>query len=296
MRKASEIEKIAEFLATGFRLFVATGFQYDPIADSDVVRRSAPRRQASARLLGAMRADRHAAPRGRAGGKQAGASGEPIVGIGADFNDKGAVVAQRHDLSRRFEFGGRQAAARVAEIGRAGRLVETALLLIELVGQRAQFGGESVFGSAHLADRIDRHQQPMADIRPIDEPGFDRRAVVKPGCEIVFVQAVGDKGAVDLAAAGGKAKRGFAACRVEPGSRRVNDAADDEIAIMIGETGHDAIAADQAPTLAKAGRLRVQTGAEFGRQCAHETPQSVISTMGMAGISPASKAARSTSR
>src|SRR4051794_39999200 len=75
------------------------------------------------------------------------------------------AVRARHRAGIRI--GGRRqvhAAARIAEIGRAGGAVEAALLLVEAMREAAQFGDEMPVGAADLAEGADIEEQTLGGV------------------------------------------------------------------------------------------------------------------------------------
>ena len=73
------------------------------------------------------------------------------------------------------------AAARIAEIGRAGRGVKAARLLGQAMRKPAQFGGEAAALAPHFAEHGFCQQHAQARLAPVDKIHLDIGRVIVPG-------------------------------------------------------------------------------------------------------------------
>ena len=169
VREAAEVDDVGEFRAAGGEALVAAGRDGERVADGDRPRRRAatgrarprrPRRDAPSPRrepgIGAARPDELAAREPAVGKAPRAAAARP------------SAPSVRDDRAGRAEGGVVEvdAAARVAEIGVAGRAVEPAALLVEAVHDAAQLGGEGAVGAADLADRRRRRAAAARPGRP----------------------------------------------------------------------------------------------------------------------------------
>ena len=127
------------------------------------------------------------------------------------------------------------AAAGVAEVGVAARLVEAALGLLQVVGEAAHLRGEGGAGAAHLAEGAGAHQHALRRVGPVDAPDLDAGVVVEAGGEIVLVEAVGLEGGGDLQVVDREAERVPDLAGREAGGGLEDGAVEGEVAVVVGE-------------------------------------------------------------
>jgi hypothetical protein len=161
------------------------------------------------------------------------------------------------------------AAARVAEIGRAGRAEHAPALLVEAMHEAADLGDERAVLAANLADRSGIEKNPLLDVRPVDEPGLEARIVEAAGGDVVLGEAGGDECARDFAAADRKAEFPAGLGGFEPGPRREDDAAEGEVAIVVGEARDRTVAAGELPAMAQRRDLAREVRGKALREGSH---------------------------
>ena len=134
----------------------------------------------------------------------------------------------------------------------------------------AHLRDEAAIRALDLADGADIEQYALLHVAPVHEPGLHARIVVEPRGDIVLGDAGGDERARDLAAADGEAEFDTCLRRFEAGTRRIGRAADDEIAVVIGEAEGGAVAPDEPPAMTERRRAVGQMGGEVWGDGAHE--------------------------
>ena len=109
----------------------------------------------------------------------------------------------------------------------------------------------------------------LLHVAPVHEPGLHARIVVEARGDVVLGDAGGDERARDLAAADGEAEFGARLRRFEAGARRKGRAAEDEIAVVIGEAEGAARRAGSASSNGRASSRRRSDGRRgLGGWCA----------------------------
>jgi hypothetical protein len=115
----------------------------------------------------------------------------------------------------------------------------------------AHLRAEMRLPARHLAEIAVAHQHALFRRLPVDTKDLDHGIVVESGGEVVLVQPIGPKRALDVETVHGKADRagdfraGEAAGRLEIGAVEV------QIAVVVGEAELHPIAARHAPARAK---------------------------------------------
>lgn len=265
MREAAEIRDVAEAVAAGGEALVAAGRDAHDVARGDRPRRALPQIEKPARAMGA---DLDREPGIGAHVEDEPPAGEMVGRVAGKPRrlDEERPVGARHGGARRRD---RERAARIPQIRVAGRAEDAPALLVEPVHQPAQFRDEGPVRAPHLADRRDVEQEAMLRRGPVDEMRLDARVVVEPRHEIRLRDPGRDERARHLPSPDREAELARRLRGLEPGAGTVGGALEGEVAVVVGEAEHGAVAPLEPPTARKRRRPAAEPGGEAGRYGAH---------------------------
>jgi len=133
----------------------------------------------------------------------------------------------------------------------------------------AHLGGEGRACATHLADRAGAHQDALVRVLPVDAPDLYARIVVKAGGEVVLVEAGGGERAFHLQVVDGEADGVLDLAGREAGGGGEGGGVEGEVAIVVGEAEHRAVAAGDAPAPGERGGAGVEVGLERGGEVFH---------------------------
>src|SRR4051794_23095127 len=156
MREAAEVDRIGEAVAAACEALVAARGDDERVARRDRLRPALPQLDQHAVERHAVRLHLDGKASVSAACKAELASGEPAVRESIEpggVKRRGAGECRDRTTAAKRRIGEIDGAARVAEIGRAGRGVEPPAGLIEPMSERAEFRRKRLALAAHLAER-----------------------------------------------------------------------------------------------------------------------------------------------